>query len=100
MEELVVDKIVEEERQKHPDKPLMGVALWAKPEDQSIDIDYTTPMGGCSNLYYSLIFQMPKWGFSMAKVDEFMSVTPAHADAYNLTIAQKQKLEGQIKQGL
>lgn len=90
---LVVDKI-------RSGAPIVGEALCLKPDNQSIKIDYTTLMGGCSNLYYSLIFQMPKWGFSMAKVDEYMSVTPAHADAYNLTISQKQKLEGSIKTGL
>ena len=83
-----------------PGRPVLGEAFWARPENQSIKIDYTTPMGGCSNLYYSLIFQMPKWGFAMAKVDEWMSVTPTHADYFNLTVSQKQKLEGQIKQGL
>ncbi len=78
----------------------LGNALWVKPENQSMQIDYTSQMGSCSNLYYSLIFQMPKWGFRMAKVDEFMTVTPTHAETYNLTITQKQKLEGSIKQGL
>jgi hypothetical protein len=77
-----------------------GKVFLMKPGNQNINIDYTTPSGGCSNLYYSLIFQMPKWGYYMAKVDEYMSVTPMHAEAYRLTITQKQTLEGSIKAGM
>jgi len=62
--ELVVDQLKKELK-----LPLTGKALWAKPANQSMQIDYTTPMGGCSNLYYSLIFQMPKWGYRMASVN-------------------------------
>ena len=93
-----MDLVIDELKAKYT--PIAGPAVWLSPENQSIQIDYTTPMGACSNLFYSLIFQMPKWGFSMAKVDEWMTVTPTHVDAYNLTIAQKQKLEGSIKAGL
>ena len=79
---------------------VLGKMLSMRPENQGIIMDITTKMGGCSNLYYSLVFWLPKKDYSIAKVDEWMEVTPQHVDTYNLTIAQKQKLEGAIKTGL
>ena len=79
---------------------LLGKAVSVRPEDQATVFDITTKMGGCSNLYYSLVFWLPKLDYRIAKVDETMEVAPTHIDAYNLTIAQKQKLEGAIKTGL
>lgn len=78
----------------------LGESLFVSPLDQRVSFDLTAPMGQCSNLYYALIFQLPKWGYVVKKVDEFMVVTPTHAEYYNLSIAQKQKLEGAIKTGL
>ncbi len=81
-------------------KITLGEALCALPGDQQMDINYTTEVGGCTALYYSLVFQMPKWKYTLKKLDEWMSVSPTHTQAYELTITQKQKLEGSIKQGL
>lgn len=80
--------------------PILGEALLAAPENQDIVLDFTTPMGMCSNVYYSFVFQLPKWSYNVKKVDEFMDVSPVHADAYNLMVSQRQKLESAIKQGL
>ena len=65
-----------------------------------MDRNYTTEVGGCTALYYSLVFQMPKWNYKLKKIDEWMSVSPVHTQSYELTVGQKQKLEGMIKQGL
>jgi hypothetical protein len=81
-------------------KAVTGEALWTKPADQSMIIDYTTAMGGCSNLYWGIAFQLPKINYKLAKVDEYMKVSPVHAEAYNLTVAQKQKIEATIKTGM
>ncbi len=77
-----------------------GTHVSAMPENQATVLDFTTNIGGCSGLYYSMIFQLPKWGYWLKKVEESMDVSPVYAEAYNLTIEQKHKLEGQIKQGL
>ena len=77
-----------------------GVALCVLPGDQQMRYDFTTQMGGCTGLYYSLAFQLPKWGYVQKKMDEWMDVSPMHPEMYNVTVAQKQKLEQTIKQGL
>jgi len=97
-EETFMDKLQDEAR-TNPFKDL-GKRMFVRPENQAIIFDITTKMGGCSNLYYSFVFWLPKIDYSIAKVDEYMEVTPTHIDTYNLTIAQKQKLEASIKTGL
>lgn len=77
-----------------------GTYVSAMPENQTTTLDFTMNIGGCSGLYYSMIFQLSKWGYWMRKIDESMDVSPVYAEAYNLTVEQKHKLEGQIKQGL
>ncbi|MFH1978578.1 MAG: hypothetical protein ABIJ92_04605 [Candidatus Aenigmatarchaeota archaeon] len=80
--------------------PLTGTAVCGSPFEMQIILDYTGLRGSGSNIYYSLIYQAPKWNFKVKKVDEWIEVTPAFADYYNITIAQKQKIEGAIKSGL
>ncbi len=80
--------------------PILGEALIGAPENQDIVMDFTTVMGGCSNAYYSFVFQLPKWDYNVKKVDEWMDVSPVHADAYNLMVGQRQKIESAIKTGL
>ncbi len=90
-------------RQQHypPEgSPMLGEALIGVPENQDIVMDFTTNMGGCSNVYWSYIFQLPKWDYRCKKVEEWMDVSPVHADTYNLMVAQRQKLESAIKTGL
>ncbi len=70
------------------------------PENQKIIIDYTAPMGGCTNLYWSLVFWLPKQDYKVKKVDEFMEVSPVHTDIYNLLVGQRERIESQIKSGL
>ncbi|MBI4181674.1 MAG: hypothetical protein HY520_01775 [Candidatus Aenigmarchaeota archaeon] len=84
----------------HPNAPALGYVLSAGPFEMDKIIDFTGLRGSGSNIYYSLIYQLPKWGFTIKKVDEYIEVTPAWAEYYNLTIAQKQKLEASIKTGL
>ena len=80
--------------------PILGEALMGTPENQDIVMDFTTSMGQCSSVYYSFIFQLPKWDYSVRKIEEWMDVSPVHADAYNLMVVQRQKLESAIKTGL
>ena len=80
--------------------PYLGFAFYVAALNTDIVMDFTTPVGQCMNIYWSYVFQMPKWAYNIQKVDEHMEVSPVHADTYNLFIAQRNKLEGQIKQGL
>jgi len=82
------------------EKGILGEAFVLSPENQGMVMDFTTKVGACSNAYYSFIFQMPKWNYRTEKVSEGMAISPTHMDAYNIFAGQKQKLEGQIKQGL
>ena len=99
--EMVVDYLQEIARNPDASKPpIMGYAFYVSPLNQDIKLNFTTPTGKCSNIYYAYVYQMPKWAYNVVKVNEWMEVSPTHADAYNLFMGQRQKLEGQIKQGL
>jgi hypothetical protein len=83
-----------------PDDPNLGRWFVMAPENQEMIVDFTTPMGGCSNLYWSFVFWLPKLDYKVKKVDEKMDISPIHAEIYNLFVGQKEKIEGQIKSGL
>ncbi len=100
MDELVVDALMKETDPEFGGKPKTGTALFSVPGNQQGMLDFTTNIGGCSGLYYSLVFQFPKWGYKLKKLDEDMDVSPAHAEAYGLIVEQKGKLEKEIKGGL
>ncbi|MFQ6020614.1 MAG: hypothetical protein ACE5J4_01175 [Candidatus Aenigmatarchaeota archaeon] len=68
--------------------------------NRMINLNFTGQPGTASKIYFSLMFQLPKWGLFHAKVDEWIEVTPAHREYYERTMATKQMLEGVIKTGL
>jgi hypothetical protein len=77
-----------------------GMGINASPFDADIYLDFDTPMGKCSAVYLSFIFQLPKWGFERVKIDEKIDVSPVFQQYYQLTIKQKQELENMIKAAL
>ena len=93
MPDLMLDKLFKKQ-------PLLGEVLFAMPLNQNTRLNLTSNIGGCSGLYYSLVFQLGKWGYRMKKIEENMDVSPVYAEAYNVVVEQKHKLEAQIKQGL
>lgn len=93
---LLIDKLLEKHRKKYH----LGDFVIVRPTDQWMRINPTTVMGGCSGIYYAMMFQFPKWYYATHKIDEWMEVSPQYADTYNLTVAQKQKIEAAIKGGL
>lgn len=95
-DQLLIDELLKKCRKDYH----LGDFVIVRPTDQWMKLNPTTVMGGCSGLYYSLMFQFPKWYYWLHKVDEWMEVSPEYAETYNLTIAQKQKLEVAIKGGL
>jgi len=91
------------------DKPTLGAFLCAGPTrtpgeeekaNQIADLNFTGKPGTASALYYSLVFQLPKWGWNVEKADEWIEVSPTHKEYYERTIATKQMLESTIKTGL
>lgn len=68
--------------------------------NQYLSINFTGPPGSASALYDSLFFWMLKQDWNVEKLDEDIEVSPTHAQYYQLTLAQKQALEGTIKTGL
>ncbi len=80
--------------------PWLGRVLIAPPFEAHVSLDFTGPPGSVLGVYYSLIFQLNKWEYKFQKADEWIEVSPAHAQFYQLTQKQKEDLEGRIKQGL
>src|SRR3989344_4761980 len=81
-------------------RPWLGHVVVAGPFEARQAIDFTGPPGSVSGIYYSLTFQLGKWEYQVQKRDEWIEVSPVHAQYYQLTQKQKEDLEGRIKQGL
>jgi len=77
-----------------------GKGVNAAPLEAEELLDFTAPLGKCTGVYYSLMFQLPKWGFVRFKIDEWIFVSPAFREYYELTLRQKETLEATIKSGL
>lgn len=78
----------------------LGHVVAAGPFESHVRLDFTGPPGSVSGIYYSLVFQLGKWEYNVQKRDEWIEVSPVHAQYYQLTQKQKEDLEGKIKQGL
>lgn len=78
----------------------IGRAIMGMPFEAHKQIDFTGPPGSVSGIYYSLVFQLRKWEYNVAKFDEWIEVSPVHVQYYNLTHKQKEELETRIKSGL
>ena len=69
-------------------------------DNKGISVNFTGKPGTASTVYYQLFFQLPKWGWTIAKADEWIEVSPTHKEYYERTISTKQMLESTIKTGL
>lgn len=83
-----------------PESKYLGLYLCIKPENQKTSINFTGPPGSATGLYMSLMAQLSKSGWNVRKVDEWIEVSPTHAQYYNLTVSQKQQLESTIRVGI
>lgn len=83
-----------------PNGDWLGHMIAAGPFEAHVALDFTGPPGSVSGIYYSLVFQLRKWEYYVQKADEWVEVSPVHAQYYQLTQKQKEDLEGRIKQGL
>ncbi|MGC8811959.1 MAG: hypothetical protein ACP5O8_00005, partial [Candidatus Aenigmatarchaeota archaeon] len=77
-----------------------GQGINGSPLEAEELLDFAAPLGKCTGVYYSLMFQLPKWGFVRFKIDEWIFVSPAFREYYELTLRQKETLEATIKAGL
>jgi hypothetical protein len=77
-----------------------GEAVHAPPYEGEMFLSFTTPPGKISGVYYSLVFQLRKWGYTRYKIEESISVTPVFKHYYDLTIGQRDQLQAMIKSGL
>jgi len=77
-----------------------GEGINANPPDQNENLNYTTQLGGCSGVYYGLMFQLGKWGFEKFKISEEIFVSPINKGYYELVLGERERLAQQIKSGL
>jgi len=78
----------------------LGRIVVMGPREAHTRLNLTGPPGACSNVYYSLCFQLRKWEMQVQKASEDVEVSPVHAQYYQLTAKQKEDLEAKIKSGL
>ena len=64
------------------------------------NLNFTGTPGTASAIYFSLVYQLPKWDWQVEKADEWIEVSPTHKEYYDRTMATKQMLESTIKTGL
>jgi len=96
-EQMVVDLL---QKKSSMEVPFQGQVLHGTPKEMSIILDFTGLRGSGSNIYHSFIYKAPKWRYTVKKAEDFLYISPVWAEFYNITIAQKQKLEQAIKTGL
>jgi len=95
-----LDKIASEPRSKWLD----WMQCWSPSNDYGpktiTKIDFTTPLGAASGIFFSLMWWLPKEDWEHVKIDESIEVSPVHTQYYQLIHSQKQQLEEKIRQGL
>ena len=77
-----------------------GIALNLQNIDIDEYLDFTAPLGKCSGVVFSLLFELPRMGFDRWKIEESLEVSPVFQQYWQLTLKQKQEMEAMIKTGL
>ncbi len=77
-----------------------GEGINAAPFEAEELLDLTFKIGGGTGIIYGILFQLGKWGYDSAKVDEWLEVSPVFTEYYQKTIEEKRKMEEEIKAGL
>jgi len=77
-----------------------GEGINANPLDQNEQLIYTTSLGGCTAVYYGLMFQLGRWGFERFKISENIFVSQINKGYYDLVLGERERLAQQIKTGL
>lgn len=77
-----------------------GEIAHVSPPNAKAQIMIDTPLGKGSGIFFGFLWQMRKLGFHVQKVSEAIEISPVHQQYYQLTVQQKQTLEGQVKSAL
>jgi hypothetical protein len=79
----------------------LGHAICSQPFEMYTSLNPTTPPGVTAGVWTGLMFQLGKWEYNGVKrISESIDVTPAYSQYYQMTIHQKEEIEGKIKAGL
>lgn len=78
----------------------LGHAVLGMPLEAHAVLDFTAQPGSTMGVMYSLLFQLRKWEYFVQKADDWIEVSPVHAQYYQLIHKQKEDIEGRIKSGL
>lgn len=98
MPELYAEKLLEKARKK---SAILGeVVISPAQMDQMTSLNPVTLEGQAEIIYNVFTYRIAKWHFNMIKADEYILVTPSAPPAFAPAMAQKERLEGQIKSGL
>lgn len=81
-------------------KRYMGRIHVMAPYETITKLDWTSPPGQLSGIWYGLMFWLGKQEWTTAKASEFLEISPVHAQYYQITKMQKEAIETKIKEGL
>ncbi len=96
--EMIVDKLLAKARKQ---KGILGeVVISPASIDQMTSINPVTLEGQAEIIYNIMMYRIAKWHWQAEKADEYIMLTPNPPPAFAPVLAQKEKLEGQIKSGL
>lgn len=96
--EMISDRLMTKARKQ---KGLLGeVVISPASIDQMTSINPVTLEGQAEIIYNVVMYRMAKWHWQVEKADEYIMLTPNPPPAFAPVLAQKEKLEGQIKSGL
>jgi hypothetical protein len=94
---MIADMLMEKGRKN----PILGESVVSPAAiDQMTSINPVTLEGQAEIIYNIMMYRVAKWHWAVAKADEYIMLTPNAPPAFAPVLAQKEKLEGQIKSGL
>jgi len=95
---MIADMLMDQARKQ---KAILGeVVISPAAIDQMTSINPVTLEGQAEIIYNVIMYRAAKWHWQFAKADEYIMLTPNPPPAFAPVLAQKEKLEGQIKSGL
>ncbi len=95
---MITDLLLAEARKR---KGILGeVVISPASIDQMTSINPVTLEGQAEIIYNVMMYRIAKWHWCAEKADEYIMLTPNPPPAFAPVLAQKEKLEGQIKSGL
>jgi hypothetical protein len=95
---MIVDTLLKEARKR---RGILGEAVISPAAiDQMTSINPVTLEGQAEIIYNIMMYRVAKWHWQVEKADEYIMLTPNPPPSFAPVLAQKEKLESQIKSGL